>query len=516
MNYGLSIPLGDRSLKDHAAVLDRAAIAGYTDVWSSEVNGHDAFTPLALAGQRYPGLRLGTAITPAYTRSPALLAMSAASLADATDGQVLLGLGSSSDVIIERWNGVPFSDPYGRVRDVVTFLDRALSGEKVEMETPNFTIKGFRLGVVPRNRPKVLIAGLRPGMLRLAGRLSDGAILNWLSPDDVRTVVPYVYEGRSDAPEIVARLFVVCSSDTQKVREHAKRAIAAYLNVEAYAKFHEWLGRGEELAEMWAAWRAGDRKAALAAIPDSLVDQLFIHGDAGTCRARVQEYVDAGITTPMLAITNLDGDDADLIDQLGRRATNAASPTGHPTNPAQKPVDPVVAQDRQRWDELGWPRPTAMSAFMSLFRTHERVREVVRKALKQHDLSITEYSALLHLAMAPDHSSPLSRMAERLLISPARCNYVVNRLEGESWVERKPHPVDGRSTLAALTENGAAKVDRAIAAVSLIDFGFTGANDEALNTLVDVLAALGQSTDGQPTEGHSRDDAATTGTIAGN
>jgi probable F420-dependent oxidoreductase len=492
VNYGLSIPLGGRTLKDHAAVLDRAVMAGYTDVWSSEVNGHDAFTPLALAAQRYPGLRLGTAITPAYTRSPALLAMSAASLADSTDGQVLLGVGSSSDVIVERWNGVPFHDPYGRVRDVVSFLDRALTGEKVDMETPSFTIKGFRLGVVPQNRPKVLVAGLRPGMLRLAGKRSDGAILNWLSPEDVRKVVPYVHEGRSSAPEIVARLFVVCSSDVQKVREHAKRAIAAYLNVDAYAKFHQWLGRGDELADMWGAWRAGDRKAALAAIPDSLVDDLFIHGDAATCRSRIQDYVDAGITTPMLALTNLDGDAADLIDQLGRRVTDSAGRSVASAGDVVKPVDPIVAQDRERWGELGWPRPTAMSAFMSLFRTHEQVLEIVRKALKQHGLSVTEYSALLHLAMAADHSSPLSRMAERLLISPARCNYVVNRLESEGWVERRPHPIDGRSTLAVLTGSGAAKANASIAAVDGIDFGFPGAREQQLNDLVDALAACGR------------------------
>ncbi|MCW0211795.1 MAG: LLM class F420-dependent oxidoreductase [Pseudonocardia sp.] len=496
MNYGLSVPLDGRSLKDHAAVIDKAVVAGYTDVWSSEVNGSDAFTPLALTAQRYPGLRLGTAITPAYTRSPALLAMSAASLADATDSQVLLGVGSSSDVIVERWNGVPFVDPYGRVRDVVTFLDRAFSGDKVDMETPSFTIKGFRLGITPATRPKVLIAGLRPGMLRLAGRKADGAILNWLSPADVLKVVPYVHEGRTTEPEIVARLFVVCSDDIERVRTHAKRAIAAYLNVDAYAKFHQWLGRGDELADMWGAWKAGDRKAALAAIPDSLVDELFIHGDAATCRARIQEYVDNGITTPMLAITNLDGDAADLIDPLGRRSASSANGSASPVTPASRAAarseDDVVAQDKARWAELGWPSATAMSAFMSLFRTHERVSEVVRTALKQPGLSITEHSALLHLAMAPDHSSPLGKMAERLLISPARCNYVVNRLETENWVVRKPHPVDGRTTLAVLTDSGHAKVEEAIAAVAEIGFGFGDTRDRSLSGLVDALAACRQ------------------------
>jgi probable F420-dependent oxidoreductase len=494
VNYGLSVPLDGRSLKDHAAVIDKAVMAGYTDVWSSEVNGSDAFTPLALTAQRYPGLRLGTAITPAYTRSPALLAMSAASLADATDSQVLLGVGSSSDVIVERWNGVPFVDPYGRVRDVVSFLDRAFTGEKVDMETPSFTIKGFRLGITPQTRPKVLVAGLRPGMLKLAGRKSDGAILNWLSPSDVKNVVPHVYEGRKTEPEIVARLFVVCSKDVTKVRAHAKRAIAAYLNVDAYAKFHQWLGRGDELADMWAAWKAGDRKAALAAIPDSLVDELFIHGDAATCRARVQEYVDNGITTPMLAITNLDGDAADLIDPLGRRAATTSSVMAMPVTgkPTPRPVDPVVQQDRERWAELGWPSPTAMSAFMSLFRTHERVLETVRNALKQPGLSVTEHSALLHLAMAPDRRSPLGKMAERLMISPARCNYVVNRLEAEGWMERRPHPVDGRTTLAVLTDSGAAKVIEANDAVNSAGFGFGVTRDSSLSALVDALAACGE------------------------
>jgi DNA-binding MarR family transcriptional regulator len=117
---------------------------------------------------------------------------------------------------------------------------------------------------------------------------------------------------------------------------------------------------------------------------------------------------------------------------------------------------------------------------------------MVRKALKQHGLSVTEYSALLHLAMAADHSSPLSRMAERLLISPARCNYVVNRLESEGWVERRPHPIDGRSTLAVLTGSGAAKANASIAAVDGIDFGFPGAREQQLNDLVDALAACGR------------------------
>jgi probable F420-dependent oxidoreductase len=318
VHYGLTIPFDPIPLADHGSILDAASAAGFTDVWSSEVSGSDAFTPLAQTAVLHPELRLGTAIVPAFTRSPALIAMSAASLADLRPADVLLGIGASSNIIVENWNGVPFQEPYQRTKDVAIFLRRAFTEDKVDMESPSFTIKGFRLGRVPEKRPKVLIAGLRPGMLRLAGRESDGAILNWLSAEDVAKVVPHVEEGRSEAPEIVARLFVIASSDVDAVRAQAKRSIAAYLNVPVYAAFHEWLGRGPVLETMWSAWKAGDRKAALAAVPDSLVDELFIHGTPEQCASRVADYVRAGVTTPMLSLSSLDGDPASLIPQFSR------------------------------------------------------------------------------------------------------------------------------------------------------------------------------------------------------
>ncbi|MEO6957125.1 MAG: LLM class F420-dependent oxidoreductase [Antricoccus sp.] len=324
MNYGLSIPIPGTSLREQSRYLDAAAAAGFTDLWSSESNGADAFTPLAAAAVSHPLFRLGTAIVPAFTRAPGVLTMSAAALADLAQSQVLLGIGASSDVIVNKWNGVPFEDPYGRTRDVVTFVKRALTGERVDLQTPSFQIDGFRLERVPERPPAVLVAALRPGMLRLAGRHADGAILNWLSASDVTKVVPYVHEGRSEPPEIVARLFVIPSTDTLLVRAHAKRQIAAYLNVNVYAKYHAWLGRSSQLEPMWSAWAAGDRKAALKAIPDSLVDELFVHGDSETCRARIDEYVANGITTPMLAITDLDSDPYDSITRLGPSPTASA------------------------------------------------------------------------------------------------------------------------------------------------------------------------------------------------
>jgi probable F420-dependent oxidoreductase len=210
-------------------------------------------------------------------------------------------------VIVERWNGVPFEEPYKKVRDIVRFLHDAFEGEKVKEQYDTFEINGFRLGIRPEQKPKILVAALREGMLKMAGREADGVIINWLSAADVSTVVPVVNEAAGgDEREVVARIFCCPSENAEVVRQSAKFAIAAYLNVPVYAEFHKWLGRSDQLQGMWDAWAAGDRKAALAEIPDSVVDELIVHGSPEKCRAQIQQYFDNGVTTSSLAILPLD------------------------------------------------------------------------------------------------------------------------------------------------------------------------------------------------------------------
>jgi probable F420-dependent oxidoreductase len=307
-SYGMTVPFDGVALGDQRDWFEELQTLGYTDVWSSEANGTDAFTPLTLASQWAPKLRLGCAIVPAYTRGPALLAQTVASLSEAAPGRFAFGIGASSNVIVEQWNGIPFDKPYRRVQETVHFLKAALAGEKIDGDYETFRVKGFRLGRKLEIPPKILIAALRPGMLRLAGRESDGAILNWLSAADVTKVNAIVQEAGAGTPkEIVARLFVCPNPDAEVVRAQGRFAIAAYLNVPVYAAFHEWLGNGPRLQGMWDAWRAGDRKAALAAIPDDVVDDLIIHGTPEQCRAHIQRYVDNGVTTPALAVMGFGG-----------------------------------------------------------------------------------------------------------------------------------------------------------------------------------------------------------------
>ena len=322
MGWGLTIPLIGVPLPAHAGVIRALPGFGYTDVWSAETAGTDAFTPLALASTWEPTMRLGTAIVPVFTRGPALIAMSVATMAAAAPGRFVLGLGASSPVIVCNWNGIAFDKPYLRSRDVLRFVKSALAGGRVDGTFDTFAIKRFKLEQAPALPPPVLLAALRPQMLRLAGREADGAILNWLASTDVARCVEAI---GNDSADVVARIFLCPTDDASYARKLGRMLISTYLTVPAYAAFHDWLGRGAALAPMHAAWAAGDRAGAAAAIPDEVVDALVLHGTPESCRSQVQAYADAGVKTPVLALlpTPEATDAASLSDTLRRLGPGA-------------------------------------------------------------------------------------------------------------------------------------------------------------------------------------------------
>jgi hypothetical protein len=313
--YGITVPFDGIPLADHRHWYEELVRLGYTDAWSAETDGVDGLTPLALAAAWTPSLQLGVAIIPAYTRGPALLAQSVAAMAEAAPGSFTFGLGTSSDVIVSRWNGMPFEEPFKRVRDTLAFLRAALSGEKVDEAYDTFEVRGFRLARPVVEPPPLFLAALRPGMLRLAGRAADGVIINWLGAEDVPTVTAEL----GAAIPVAARLFVLPTEDADLARSIGRRMITAYLNVAVYAEFHRWLGRGDALTPMWEAWQAGDRKAALAAVPDEVVDQLVIHGSYAECREHIGRYVAAGVDIPALMVIPLSGTLEEAVEGLAPR-----------------------------------------------------------------------------------------------------------------------------------------------------------------------------------------------------
>lgn len=313
--WALSVPLDGLPLAELAAVARDIEDLGYTDAWSLEIDGIDCFAPLAVVGAATQ-MRVGTAIVNAYTRGPATLAMSAAGLAEIVPRRFCLGIGAGSQPIVETWNGGTFSRPATRVREMVQFLRQVFTGERVVFQGETFTVNGFRLSRPVTAPIPIYVAALRPGMLRVAGAVGDGVIINWLSVDDVPKSVHVVREAAAEAGrdpqtiEVTARLMVHIDPPDPDSDQFVRQDIAAYMNVPVYKAFQQWLGRSALLGPMWDAWDSGNRRGALAAIPDQAVHELTLRGTMEEIRAHVQRYLDAGVDTACLYLLTRERDPA--------------------------------------------------------------------------------------------------------------------------------------------------------------------------------------------------------------
>jgi len=288
--WGLTLPLFGLPLPEHADHLRNAEAAGYTDLWSGETQGPDGFTPLALAACWTEHARLGTGVVGVMTRGPALLAQQSAALADASDGRFALGIGASSDRIVEGWNRMPFERPLSRMAETIDFLRHVLDGGRAE--------GGFKLERSPGERVPIIVAALRGKMLALAVEKGDGAFTNFLP----LAGLPQVVAGIAGAPqgfELLCRFFCL-PGEREEVEPLARFMFASYVTVPVYEKFFRWLGYGEQIDEMVVAWNARDRERAQAAAPWELIADTFIFGSPEEMRQRLQGYVNGGITLPVI------------------------------------------------------------------------------------------------------------------------------------------------------------------------------------------------------------------------
>ena len=290
--WGLTLPLAGLPLADHEEHVKRAEAAGYTDFWSGETNGPDGFTPLTLSAAWTERVRLGTGIVGVFQRGPALLAQEAAALADASRGRFVLGIGSSSDRIVEGWNGIPFEKPLSKVRDSLEFLRTALDGERTE--------SGFKLETAPGQRVPIVLAALRGKMLELAVERADGAFTNFLPLAGLPKVTAQL-DGAPEGFELLCRFFCI-PGEREQVEPLARFMFSSYITVPVYANFYRWLGYGEQIAPMVEAWEAGDRKAAAAAAPWEAIEDMFIFGTPEQMKERLNAFVEGGITLPILTM----------------------------------------------------------------------------------------------------------------------------------------------------------------------------------------------------------------------
>ena len=288
--WGLTLPLPAIPLAENAEHVKAAEAAGYTDLWSGETNGPDGFSPLVLASTWTRSARLGTGVVGVLQRGRALLAQEAAALADASGGRFALGIGASSDRIVEGWNAMPFERPLSQVAETVDFLRVALAGERAD--------GGFKLERAPEGKIPIIVAALRGKMLKLAVEKGDGAFTNFLP----LAALPKVTEQLQGAPEgfeLLCRFFCL-PGQREEVEALARFMFSSYITVPVYEAFYRWLGYGDQIDEMVAAWQAKDRQKAAAAAPWELIEDTFIFGSPAEMKERLEAYVAGGITLPVI------------------------------------------------------------------------------------------------------------------------------------------------------------------------------------------------------------------------
>ncbi len=303
---GLTIGLEGADLRDAVELCRAAEDAGYTDVWSAEVGGADGFSPLAALAQVSRTVRLGSAIVPAFSRPPALLAMSAASLQQLSGGRFVLGVGTSSSIIVERWMGERFDEPLTKLRETVEVVRAALTGEKVDFSGRTTNVSDYRLQLALETPPPIYVAALGPAACRLAGAVADGVIFFLKTSEGVAEALRWVAQGAEQAErdpsflDVVMRIPAAVDPDPEVYPQLARRQITAYAIVDVYNRSLAGQGFSNEVDEIASAFWSGDRAGAAAAVTEDMMDRLFVAGDAEDCRSRLEDFRSAGVKTPVL------------------------------------------------------------------------------------------------------------------------------------------------------------------------------------------------------------------------
>jgi probable F420-dependent oxidoreductase len=304
--YATSLPVPP-DLPACQRVAARAEALGYESLWIADTGaGPDAFVTAAAVAAVTERIRIGTAVIPAYTRSPSVMAAGAGSVAQLAPGRFVLGMGVSSDTIVERWGGVPFERPLTRMRETTQLVRAMLSEPKVSFEGKTVRTQGFRLVARPPAPVPIYRGALMPPMLELAGEIADGIVLNLMPVDAVPRMLEHVRRGAERAGrdaselEIVCRFQTVVTDDEAAARGMVRHMLGPYFATAVYNRFVAWCGFERESRAIREAWTLKDRAANLAAVTDDMIDRIAIIGTAEACRAKIARFVEAGITTPMV------------------------------------------------------------------------------------------------------------------------------------------------------------------------------------------------------------------------
>jgi probable F420-dependent oxidoreductase len=289
-------------------VARRAEELGYESLWIADVGGPDPFVVAAAAAAVTSRARIGTAVIPAYTRSAPVIAGAAASCAELAPGRFVLGVGASSENIVQNWSGIPFRRPLARVRETVTTVRGILAGERTSFSGKTLSSHGYRLLMkTPQPAIPIHVGALMPPMLELAGEIADGVTLNMMPVEAVPRMLEHARAAAARAGkdpaslEVVARFQVCVTDDKAGARALLRAAFGPYFATSVYNRFVDWCGFHEEAREILAGWQAKDRGRVAAGVTDDMLDRIGIMGSATECRERIEAFREAGVTTPMIS-----------------------------------------------------------------------------------------------------------------------------------------------------------------------------------------------------------------------
>lgn len=305
---GLALPPSSAfSFAELGVLAHEAEALGYDSLWVPEVAGPDVFTTLAVYAAATSRIRLASGVIPIQTRTPATLAMSFASLHALSGGRAIAGLGVSSTIIVEQWHGAIYPPPLAATRDCVAIMRELFTTGKCTYQGSVYQTKGFRLGFpVPAPPPTIYLAGLNPGMLRLAGAIADGVLLNYTPPHHIGEHIAEVRRGAAEAGRDPQRVVVACfirccvTADEDAAVAAFQRELGSYAFVPAYVRMFQRFGFGEEFAAFQRLWREGRRDEAPRAFGERTVRAIAAIGSADIARAFIEDFRRAGLDYPVL------------------------------------------------------------------------------------------------------------------------------------------------------------------------------------------------------------------------
>jgi alkanesulfonate monooxygenase SsuD/methylene tetrahydromethanopterin reductase-like flavin-dependent oxidoreductase (luciferase family) len=323
VGLGCFIGVG-RSLETALQRVELAERLGYESIYITHIAARDSVTTLMAYAARSERPLLGTGVMPIYSRTPVATAQSFATLDEFSGGRAIIGLGVSHRPVVEGWYGQTIDKPLREMREYVGIVRAILRGEDPP-QGEKFRSAFHFMGYEPRPDIPVYLAGLSPGMLRLAGEIAEGVVLWLCTPDYVRdVVVPAVSEGRAKAGkpledfDVVAAVPSAVTGEPEAARDRLRAELIPYFSLPFYRAMLERSGFEEDVAGFDRGIAQGRPEAATAAISDEFLKTLVAAGSAEEATATVRRYAEAGTTSPALSALPKTDFDATLEALAGR------------------------------------------------------------------------------------------------------------------------------------------------------------------------------------------------------